>query len=82
MSTNERILSHATSARVLDRLFAGLRDDLATEEGRMRIAERYGGDTCARLGETLHALIGAPQPRHAYPAGPAGQGDSGSWTRR
>lgn len=55
----------ADGARILDRLLTDLYRELSTESGRRSVSERYGADTCRRLWEFAHALLGTPRRRIA-----------------
>lgn len=61
----------ADGARILDRLLTDLYRELSTESGRRGVSERYGADTCRRLWQFAHALLGTPRRRIAD----AGRGD-------
>lgn len=62
-------LSEETGTQILESLFGGLREELASDSGRYRLTERYGADACVRLWEILEALIGASQPATPLPSG-------------
>ncbi len=42
--------------RFLDRLFADLRQELATDTGKLRITKRHGAETCASIFEILETI--------------------------
>ncbi len=42
--------------RFLDHLFRELRDELATDSGKLRLTKRHGADTCAKIFEILDTI--------------------------
>jgi hypothetical protein len=42
--------------RFLDRLFAELREELATDSGKLRPTKRHGADVCAKIFEILATI--------------------------
>lgn len=62
MSHDRTALDDAASGRLLQMMFADLREQLSSERGRRRLAEHYGADACVRLSQVVDLLIGRSPP--------------------